>query len=78
MKQIEASQMLTAGEASDLLQVAVNTLYQWRHLGRGPESTKLDGHVRYRLEDVQRFMEESKAGQRHVLWLYDHAQGSNR
>ncbi len=78
MKQIESSKTLTAAEASKLLKVAVNTLYQWRHLDRGPESTKLRGHVRYRLEDVERFMEECKIGRRHVLRLYDHAQRGSR
>ncbi|MET8048784.1 helix-turn-helix domain-containing protein [Streptosporangium sp. NPDC005286] len=39
-------------EASRFLRVPVATLYQWRHLGTGPESHKVGRHVRYLPEDV--------------------------
>ncbi|MFI7059205.1 helix-turn-helix transcriptional regulator [Streptosporangium canum] len=39
-------------ETSRFLRVPVATLYQWRHLGTGPESHKVGRHVRYLPEDV--------------------------
>ncbi|MEV4183897.1 helix-turn-helix domain-containing protein [Streptosporangium canum] len=39
-------------ETSHFLRVPVATLYQWRHLGTGPESHKVGRHIRYLPEDV--------------------------
>ncbi|GAA4237443.1 excisionase family DNA binding protein [Streptosporangium album] len=42
----------TVDEVAGYLGVPVATLYQWRHLGTGPESHKVGRHVRYLPEDV--------------------------
>lgn len=48
-------------EAALLLNVSVQTLAYWRHKGKGPKYIKLSdgdqGHVRYRLSDIQEFIE---------------------
>jgi predicted site-specific integrase-resolvase len=47
----------TFGEMTDL---SVQTLRNWRHLGRGPCYFKLGRSVRYALEDVQKFLEQRR------------------
>lgn len=36
------------------------TVYQWRTRGYGPPGTKIGKHVRFRREDVDKWMEEQK------------------
>ncbi|WP_229686836.1 helix-turn-helix transcriptional regulator [Longimycelium tulufanense] len=36
------------------------TVYQWRTRGYGPPGVKVGKHVRFRLEDVDKWMEEQK------------------
>ncbi|MBW1726606.1 MAG: helix-turn-helix domain-containing protein [Deltaproteobacteria bacterium] len=40
--------------------VAVQTMRNWRHQGRGPAYLKLGSRVVYLLEDLKRFREESR------------------
>jgi excisionase family DNA binding protein len=50
--------LLTIGEAAELLRAPVATLRYWRHLGTGPRSFRLGRRVLYRYEDVQAWVEE--------------------
>lgn len=36
--------------------VTVETLANWRYLGRGPKYTKAGGRVRYRWDDVEEWL----------------------
>jgi Helix-turn-helix domain len=36
----------------------LSTLRYWRHIGYGPKSFKIGGRVVYKLEDVERWIEE--------------------
>lgn len=45
-----------------LTDVPVHTLTQWRYLGTGPRWFKLGRHVRYRLDDVQEWLEQQRRG----------------
>lgn len=49
--------LLTPTEVSDLLGVPVATLYAWRHRGKGPAAIKVGRHLRYRPEQVERFVD---------------------
>ncbi len=52
-------ELLTVKQLAEFLQVPVATIYRWRHLGTGPRGIRVSGrHVRYRLSDVERFLDE--------------------
>lgn len=48
---------LTTREAAQYLGLAVSTLNKWRCHGGGPEFLKLGRAVRYRQDDLDRFLE---------------------
>ncbi len=50
--------LLTIGEAAELLRAPVATLQYWRHLGTGPRSFRLGRRVLYRYDDVQVWVQE--------------------
>ena len=56
------NQLLTPQQVSDLLQINVGTLENWRLRNHGPKFLKLGGQpkspVRYRLQDVEYWMFE--------------------
>lgn len=39
--------LMSAEEVADFLGVPVNTLYQWRHKGTGPDAFRVGRHLRY-------------------------------
>lgn len=49
--------LMTIAEVAERLNVPIKTLYNWRHLGRGPRSIRVAGRsVRYRPEDVEAWL----------------------
>lgn len=51
------SQNLTTNQAAQYLNVQPATLEQWRWNGRGPKFVKISRSVRYRLADLEAFLE---------------------
>lgn len=51
----------SVGEVAEYLGVPVDTLYAWRYRGIGPRGSKVGRHVRYRWEDVDRWLDEKAA-----------------
>lgn len=49
--------LLTVREVAEWLSVAEGTLRYWRHTHRGPRSLTLHGGVRYRLGDIEEWLE---------------------
>jgi len=49
---------LTTSEAAHFLNVQPATLEQWRWNGRGPKFCKIGRSCRYRLADLEAFLEE--------------------
>ena len=49
--------LLDAQEIADRLRIPLQTLYRWRVDGRGPKAFKLGRHLRYRLADVDAWVE---------------------
>jgi excisionase family DNA binding protein len=47
---------LAAEELADLLGVPVSTIRDWRYRGLGPTGLKLGRHVRYPIEEVERWL----------------------
>ena len=49
--------LLTEQEAAALLHVTVKAVQGWRYRGGGPRFVKIGSCVRYRLEDLQAFVQ---------------------
>ncbi|WP_448624766.1 helix-turn-helix domain-containing protein [Geodermatophilus sp. URMC 64] len=49
--------LLTIGEAAELLRTPVATLRYWRHVGTGPASSRLGRRVLYRRDDLQSWID---------------------
>ena len=54
--------MASLTEVAEYLGVAPQTLYNWRHKGTGPKSRKVGGLVKYRLADVDAWLESDTRG----------------
>lgn len=49
--------LLTSKEACQLLGVEEVTLILWRHKKKGPDYLKIGGNVRYRLKDIENYLD---------------------
>jgi excisionase family DNA binding protein len=49
--------LLSIPELADYLGVPVATIYRWRYTHDGPLGYRIGRHVRYRLSDVERWLE---------------------
>lgn len=45
-------------QVAEYLGVPVGTLHQWRHKGTGPPGYKIGRHVKYRLSEVDAWLED--------------------
>lgn len=54
--------LVTITELADYLGVPVKTIYEWRQAGRGPIGIRIGRHLKFRLSDVQSWVD----GQRDV------------
>ncbi|MFC1544602.1 helix-turn-helix transcriptional regulator [Gemmatimonadota bacterium] len=53
------TQLFDEREVSQLLRLSVQTLRNWRCIGRGPKYLKINGYtVRYRAVDIQNFLSQ--------------------
>lgn len=52
-----AEQYLTCEELSQYLNVPLDTIYGWRYKGYGPPAAKVGRHLRYRLRDVEAWID---------------------
>jgi predicted site-specific integrase-resolvase len=55
-----AQNWITEKTASEMSAFSIQTLRNWRHLGRGPAYSKVGRSVRYRLEDVQKYLKQGR------------------
>ena len=53
-----ATRLLSTEEVARILVVPVNTLYCWRYKGTGPKAYRVGKHLRYRFEDVAKWLEQ--------------------
>jgi excisionase family DNA binding protein len=51
------SRLLRADEVAEFLGVPLKTLYQWRYKGVGPAGVRVGRHLRYRVVDVEAWVE---------------------
>ena len=55
-----AARFFSERQAAEYLDARPQTMRAWRHRGRGPAYLKLTGRIRYRLEDLEAFIAESR------------------
>lgn len=53
----KSDQLLTQQQVSEVLQIKVGTLQNWRADGEGPPFVKIGGAVRYRRQDLDQWIE---------------------
>ncbi len=51
--------LLSSGAVAEYLGVPTGTLANWRYQGRGPAYVRIGRHVRYRADDIARWVEQS-------------------
>lgn len=52
-------QLITTEEASKMLSVAPITMQTWRSKNQGPDFVKIGGSVRYKLTDIESWIEQN-------------------
>jgi excisionase family DNA binding protein len=52
--------LLTPNEVSVFLGVPLRTIYRWRSRGDGPRGYRIGRHVRYRVDDIERWLEDHR------------------
>ncbi len=57
MPLLKEARMTTPDELAEYLGVPLRTLYAWRYRGEGPKGYKIGRHIRYRLDDVEAWLE---------------------
>jgi len=50
--------LATPQEVADYLKVPLNTVYDWRRRRTGPKAAKVGIHLRYRWEDVDKWLDQ--------------------
>jgi excisionase family DNA binding protein len=53
--------MLSTQELAEVLGVSVDTIYDWNSKGSGPRRFRVGRHVRFRLTDVDEWLERHAA-----------------
>ena len=53
--------LLTVQDLADRMQVPVSTVYQWRKNGTGPKAYRIGKYIRFRVSDVERWIERHAA-----------------
>ncbi len=53
--------LMSVRQLSELLQVSVGTIYDWRMSGQGPRCIKVGGHLRFDPDDVRAWLNERRA-----------------
>ena len=53
------AQLLSPDDLASYLGVPLKTVYNWRTEGKGPRGIKVGRHVRFRMNDVQAWLEEN-------------------
>ena len=52
--------LLTPYEVAVFLGVPLRTIYRWRSRGDGPRGYRIGRHVRYRVNDIERWLEDHR------------------
>ncbi len=52
--------LLSIPELAAYLGVPIATIYQWRHHHRGPTGYRIGRHVRYRVDDIEHWLQTQR------------------
>jgi DNA-binding transcriptional MerR regulator len=52
--------LLTTKSVAEMLSVPEGTIRYWRKVGQGPDWIKLEGSIRYAVEDVLRYIQRNR------------------
>ena len=52
--------LLTPTQVAEHLGVPITTLYGWKYKGYGPRTLRVGRHLRYRVEDVEAWVQQQK------------------
>jgi excisionase family DNA binding protein len=52
--------LLRPDEVATLLDVPLRTIYRWRSRHDGPRGYRIGRHVRYRVDDIERWLEDHR------------------
>jgi excisionase family DNA binding protein len=50
--------LMTTKDLAEHLGVPINTIYQWRVRGFGPRAARIGRHLRWRADDVDRWVQQ--------------------
>jgi hypothetical protein len=53
-------QLLTSKQVAQMLSIPEGTLRYWRNVGIGPTWHKLEGSIRYHVDDVSQYVEKNR------------------
>ncbi len=56
----KTAQLLTSKDVASILSIPEGTLRYWRAVGIGPVWHKLEGSIRYHVDDVSRYVEKNR------------------
>ena len=59
-RRANSEHLLTPAELARYLQVPLTTIYRWRSRGEGPPGMRLGRHVRFRLGDVEQWLDHRR------------------
>jgi predicted DNA-binding transcriptional regulator AlpA len=62
LKEDKPTRLLNDNEVAEELGISVSTLRKWRYSGQGPRFVKLGASVRYKPEDITRFLASCETG----------------
>jgi excisionase family DNA binding protein len=62
----DAARLLRPDELATFLGIPLRTIYRWRSRHEGPPSYRVGRHIRYRLEEVEHWLDERRDEHREV------------
>lgn len=74
---LDDQRLVNTEGAAGYLDLPSPTLISWRHLRRGPPYIRLGRLIRYRVQDLQAFVEQGRQVSEPALTTIDIAQGGN-
>ncbi|WP_374967818.1 helix-turn-helix transcriptional regulator [Terrabacter sp. BE26] len=57
MKHVQQDRLLSPEALGELVDVPIATIYKWRSTGRGPKGLRVGKHLRYRMSDVEAWLD---------------------
>jgi len=58
---VDRRRLMRPDELAAFLGIPLATIYRWRSRGDGPRGIRVGRHVRYRVEEVERWLDEQQS-----------------